>query len=103
MIDPYVLKASNSCDLEYWQRMSFGVEDVPVQRQQVLVVTEQQEQVLERLREVERLHVVLVTNMLRVFNVADRRVAVFDSRVFFERLKDLCAPLAVRLVSSGAI
>jgi len=72
--------------------VSFGVEDKLVERQNAEIITEQQVQVLQGFRQVERLQFVRV---LRVQNVRYRCVALGKLRVLLERTEDAPAPRAV--------
>ena len=83
--------------------MSFCVEDVFVEGKQIWIVTEQEEEVLECFCKVERLHVVLVANMFSILNVTDGSVAVLNSSVLLERVKDLLAPLSVHFIARRTI
>ena len=60
-----------------WKGVSFGVEHPLVQVDQTLIVAEEQVQVLERLTEEKRLHLVLGLRVVGVSHVVDRRVTAF--------------------------
>ena len=84
--------------------MPLRVEDVLVQRNQVHVVTKQQVQILERLRQEEALHLVAEARVASVPDVADGGVTgVWHLGVFLEGKEDLPAPVAVLLVFGQTI
>ena len=72
--------------------MSFSVEDKLVKRQNTEIIAEQQVQVLQGFRKVERLHLV---RMLWEQNVWDCRIALGKLCVFLEGTKDVPAPRPV--------
>ena len=84
--------------------MRFGVEDVLVERDEVLIVGEQQEHVLERLAEEERLHLVARSRVPGVGDVRYRRIAaILDTTVLLERLQHIPTPVLVALVTGQAV
>ena len=86
------------------QEVGLGVDDVLVQRDQVGLVAEEQEEVLEGLAQEEALHLVAEGGLLRVLDVADGRVApAGDLGVLLEGLEDVPAPLPVDGVLGDAV
>ena len=79
--------------------MCLCVEDPLVQREDAVVVGEQEEQVLESLPKEEALHLVLHAGVAPVLDVLDGGVAAsVDPRVFLESAENLPSPVAILLL-----
>lgn len=85
--------------IQYWERMTFGVENDAVEWQQIGIVGEEQIEVLQRLGKPERGHLVAIAGISIVLHVVDGGVTFLQLRVLLERLKYAPAPRTILLVA----
>lgn len=83
--------------------MSLRVEYELVQVDFVLIVTEQQVEIFERLTEPESFHHVLWSRVEWTFDVSNRCVAVRDFRVLLEGLKNVPPHILVSFIASDGV
>ena len=90
-------------DTENGQHMGLGVEYELIKGQKVAVITEEQEEILERLSQEEALHLVPVVWVSRVLDVVDGGVPDGEAGVLLKGLEDAPPPLPVCLVARQTV
>jgi len=82
------------------EEMSFGIDDILVHTQRLLIIAEEEVEIFQRFAQKERFHHVSQFGFFGVFDGAQRAVSIFHAGILFESLKDLPAPFLISFITS---